>query len=723
MAITRTVPTEQAALALDVDSDGVAWLVFDRPESRVNLLASGVMARLDLLLADVEEGIRAGRIRAVVVRSGKPGTFIAGADVEEIAGLTDAAEAEALAREGQRIFRRLDLLPAPTIAAIEGACLGGGTELALACDVRLASDAPETRIGLPEVRLGIIPGFGGTVRLPRLIGLRAALDLILTGRTVDARRAERIGLVDECVPAPLLIQRARHLALTLAERKGAAGGRRRRAGLAGRLLDETPLGRRLVLSQARKRVLRETRGHYPAPLAALDVLADVSPSTPLDEALAREARAVGPLIASAVCKNLIHVFRLTEAAKKAGPRAEARPVERVAVLGAGTMGGGIAQLLADRGLAVRLKDIRAEAISQGLRHARELFDKAVQRKRMERRHAEQALRRISPTLDYSGFGTVDVVIEAVVEKMDVKKQVLREVEERVPPHAVLTSNTSSLSITEMQHALARPENFCGMHFFNPVHRMPLVEVVRGAASSDEALATVVALARRLGKTPLVVNDGPGFLVNRILAPYLNEAGWLLGEGARIEDIDRAMLDFGMPMGPLRLLDEVGLDVARHAAAVMYEAFGERMRPAPALTAMAQTGRLGRKGGLGYYRYENDREKGPDPDVYTLLGDAVPAQRREIPAAVIQERAVLAMINEAARALEDGIVETAADVDLALIMGIGFPPFRGGLLRYADTLGIPTVLQRLEIHEREFGPRFHPAPWLRERAAAGKGFYA
>src|SRR5690606_1484352 len=387
-----------------------------------------------------------------------------------------------------------------------------------------------------------------------------------------------------------------------------------------------------------------------------------------------------------------------------------------------TMGGGIAQLLADRGIPVRLKDIRAEALSLGMRHARELFDKAVRRGRKERREAEQAMGRIAPTLDYAGFGTVDVVIEAVVERMDVKKQVLREAEERAPERAVLASNTSSLSITEMQHALARPENFCGMHFFNPVHRMPLVEVVRGAATSDETIATVVALARRLDKTPLVVNDGPGFLVNRILAPYLNEAGWLLAEGARIEDVDRALLDFGMPMGPFRLLDEVGLDVARHAANVMYEAFGDRMRPAPPLAAMAQTDRLGRKGGLGYYRYENDREKGPDPGVYALLGDAVPAQRRDIPAAVIQERAILVMINEAARALEDCIVRHAWEVDLGLVMGIGFPPFRGGLLRYADTLGLPRILERLEHHERELGLRFHPAPWLRERAAAGKGFY-
>src|SRR5690606_7093103 len=345
MTITRTVPVDEAALTLEIDGDGVAWFVFDRPESRVNILTSGVMARLDRLLADVEEAARTGRVRAVVVRSGKSGTFIAGASIDEIAEITDAREAEAKSREGQRIFRRLEQLPVPSVAAIDGTCLGGGTELTLACDARLASDSPTTRIGLPEVRLGIIPGFGGTVRLPRLIGLRAALDLILTGRTLDARRAARIGLVDECVPQPVLYDRARRVALELAGQGRRKRERRRRGGVVALLLDRTPLGRRLVLSQARKRVLRETRGHYPAPLAALDVLAETPPTAPLDEALAREARALGALLVGPVSKNLVHVFRLTEAAKKAGPQVEPRPVDRAAVLGAGTMGGGIAQLL------------------------------------------------------------------------------------------------------------------------------------------------------------------------------------------------------------------------------------------------------------------------------------------------------------------------------------------------------------------------------------------
>jgi len=719
MAATGEVTGAETALTLSIDGDGVAWLVFDVPGSRVNILSTPVMAQLDAALAEVEEGVATGRIKALVVRSGKPATFIAGADIEEIRAITDVAEAERGSREGQRIFRRIERLAIPSIAAIDGACMGGGTELALACTYRLASDRPETRIGLPEVRLGIIPGFGGTVRLPRLVGLRAAIELIVTGRAIPAKQAERIGLVDEAVPAPLLEDRARRFAWERIDRGPLRPPRRKRLG--DRLLDETAPGRRLVLWQARKRVLAETKGHYPAPLVALDTIA-ATLNLPLDPAFEREAAAVARLITSDVSKNLVHVFYLMEDAKKARPPADARPVERVGVLGAGVMGGGIAQLLAYRGIPVRLKDIRSEAISLGLAHAREVFDGAVHRRRMDRRDAELGMSRIAPTLDYSGFGSVDLVIEAVVERMDVKQQVLREAEAEVPETAILASNTSSLSISVMQGALARPENFCGLHFFNPVHRMPLVEIVRGAATSDETVATVFDLARRLQKTPVIVNDGPGFLVNRLLAPYLNEAGWLLAEGAGIREIDRALLDFGMPMGPLRLLDEVGLDVSRHAAAVLYEAFGDRLRPAPPLLKLGETSRLGRKGGLGFYRYEDGKEVGPDDSIYAELGESIPAERRQIPAGTIQERCILVMINEAARALEDGIVSSPGDVDLAMITGTGFPPFRGGLLRYADRLSLPTIVERLEALEQMHGVRFQPAPVLRDRASAGRGFY-
>ncbi|MGH7470282.1 MAG: 3-hydroxyacyl-CoA dehydrogenase NAD-binding domain-containing protein [Longimicrobiales bacterium] len=714
------------AITYKVDDDGVAWLTLDKPDARLNILSSGVLKRLDELITQVHSDVAAGQVRSVVIRSGKPGSFIAGADVNEIAAVVDPEEGASKARAGQQVFTRLSQLPVPTIVAIDGICLGGGTELALACSYRLASDRKETRIGLPEVQLGIIPGFGGTTRLPRLVGMRAALDIILTGRPVDARKAERIGLVDEKVHPALLDRRAGEVSRALQGRT--RWPRLRRGGLADRALDSPP-ARQIMLHQARKRVQSETGGHYPAPMAALDVLSRTL-SISVEESLRREAEAIGWLIVTPVCKNLMHVFHLTEAAKKSGPATEAKPVENVGVLGAGVMGGGIAQILAWRGLFVRMKDIKPEAISLGLRHAWEAFQALLKRRRLEPREARQRMERISPTMDYSGFGRLDLVIEAVVEKMDVKKAVLRETEQAVGPGCVITTNTSSLSVTEMQTALQRPAAFCGMHFFNPVNRMPLVEVIRGAGSSAETIATVFALARKIDKTPVIVNDGPGFLVNRILAPYLNEAGWLLAEGALVEEIDRALRQFGMPMGPLRLLDEIGLDVARHAAGVMFEAFGERLRPAPPLVALGATKRLGRKNNRGFYRYDGLRQKARkrgraeegevDQSVYSELGVSV-ARTMIIPQQ-ITERCVYVMINEAARILADRIVAGPGDVDLGMIMGTGFPPFRGGLLRYADSIGLDRLVIRLEQLTRDHGERFQPAEFLRERAQRAGGFY-
>lgn len=705
---------QQEALALRIETAGIAWLVIDTP-GKLNVLSSAVMTRLAEVLGEIDRAARDGRIKALIIRSGKDGSFVAGADISEIGAITDPAEGERKAALGQSVFTQLARLSIPTIAVVDGICLGGGTEMILACTQRIASDRKETRIGLPEVQLGILPGFGGTTRLPRLIGLRASLPIILTGKPVDARKAEKIGLIDERVPPSILYERAAALARALI-----AGGipKQRKPGLADRFLDHTLPGRRIVLQQARKQVMRETRGKYPAPLRVLDILPDMLTSD-VDDALAIEARALGELIVTDVSKNLIHVFRISEGAKKAGPAVAPRPVEHVAVLGAGVMGGGIAQILAYRGYAVRLKDIKEDAIALGLRHAQEAFDKAVQRRRLDKREARTMMLRISPTLDYTGFAGCDLVIEAVVERMDIKKSVLREAEQHLM-HGLLTSNTSSLSITELQKVVARPAQFAGMHFFNPVDRMPLVEIIRGDQTNDETIATVFAVARRLEKTPVIVRDGAGFLVNRILAPYLNEAGWLLSDGASVAEVDKSLLEFGMPMGPFRLLDEIGLDVARHAARTMFEAFGERMRPSPAMVALEKTTRLGKKGGLGFYTYEAGKEKGVDETVYAEVGAS--ARGRKIPSAEIQSRCIYIMINEAARILEDGIVDRADDVDVGMIFGTGFPPFRGGLLKYADAIGTAQVKDTLDRYAREYGPRFEVAPLLRRKAAAHESFY-
>ncbi|HEX6587924.1 MAG TPA: 3-hydroxyacyl-CoA dehydrogenase NAD-binding domain-containing protein [Longimicrobiales bacterium] len=697
-----------STVRLDVET-GRAEVVFDNPGGKAVVLTSSVLLRLDEILGEIEKLAAAGTVDSVIFRSAKDGMFVAGVNVDEIAGVTDRAEAREKARLGQQLFHRISRLPVPSVAAIDGTCLGGGTELALACTWRIASDRPETKIGLPEVRLGIIPGFGGTTRLPRLVGLPAALDMILTGKTLDARRAQKIGLIDERMHPAVLLRRARELAAE------AAGGRRPERDLSLQNRVMSGVARGLVLKKAREGVMKETRGAYPAPLRALEVV-DAGLALSVERQLEIEADAVADLIISDVSKNLIHVFHLMEDAKKAAPSATPNDIERVGVLGAGVMGGGIAQLLADKGIAVRLKDIQTNALGLGLRHARQLFDKSVKRKRMQKRDAEQAMNRIAPTLEYSGFGALDLVIEAVVERMEVKQNVLREVETKVPDDCVLTSNTSSLSITKMGSALSRPDRFAGMHFFNPVHRMPLVEVIRGERSSDQAIATVFALARDLGKTPIIVQDGPGFLVNRLLAPYLNEAGWLLSEGASIEQVDRVMVEFGMPMGPFRLLDEVGLDVARHAAETMHGAFGERFRSSPGLAALASIERLGRKGGSGFYRYEEDRDTGVDESIYAELGDSIPRERREIDDDAIRRRLLYVMVNEAARVLEDGIVRGPGDVDLGMITGTGFPPFRGGLLRWADTVGVANIRAQLEQWRSELGERFAPAPSLSQRAS-------
>ena len=705
----------------EVDEDGIGWLTFDDPNRKLNILDEPIMRRLADALDSATSRAADGSMTALIVRSGKDRGFVAGADVTAIEAVEDPAEGEQASRLGQEIFGKLEALSVPTIAAIHGLCLGGGTELALSCDYRLASDSPTTAIGLPEVMLGILPAWGGTTRLPRLVGLQAALDLLLSGGRYRARKAKRIGLVDEIFPQELFNEKVKAFAADRADGKPPQGRPARK--LLTRLLDGTPPGRAVVLRMARKQVMKRTGGHYPAPLKILDVVKRGG-QAPQAVSLGLEAAAAGELIVSSVSKNLIHIFNLNEAAKKGlGPLdGAATSVRRLGVLGAGVMGGGIAQLAAYKGIVVRMKDIRHEAVSGGLRHARDLFEKAVQRRRLRRREADQHMELISGGLDYESLSGCDLIVEAVVERMDVKRIVLRETEDAVRADCIIASNTSSLSIDEMSEGLKRPENLAGMHFFNPVHKMPLVEVIRGSRSSDRAVATIYALALELGKVPVVTADRPGFLVNRVLGPYLNEAGHLMADGASIEDVDRAALEFGMPMGPLRLVDEVGIDVTSHAGESLHKALGDRLDPSAPLVALADTGRLGKKGGAGFYRYENGKEAGVDQSVYAALKSAVPSERRTLDQKEIRGRLLLAMINEAARALDEGVVARAADVDLAMIMGTGFPPFRGGLMRFADTIHLKTLLSRLQEMEDVHGQRFTPAPLVERLAAEDRGFY-
>jgi 3-hydroxyacyl-CoA dehydrogenase/enoyl-CoA hydratase/3-hydroxybutyryl-CoA epimerase len=722
----------QAVLALstvppnptfEVDADKIGWITFDDSERSLNVLTETVMRRFGAALDQTRAAARENRIVALVIWSGKPDSFIAGADIDAIAALDDPAQAEAKIRMGQAVFDDLAALPIPTVAAIRGVCVGGGLELALACTHRVVSDSKKTSLQLPEVTLGILPAWGGTTRLPRLVGLQASLDILLTGRKVDARKAQKMGIADEILPDALFRAKVRDFAVDLGSRRRATGASRKKRSLSARLLESTGVGRKTILGMAGKKVLASTGGHYPAPLKILDVL-DGHATGSVEASLQAEARAAAALVVSPVCKNLIHVYYLREAARKSrGVETEVRaaPVRQLGVLGAGVMGGGIAHIAADNGVRVYMKDIRHEAVSGGLTHARSRFNKAVERRRLSGREAAQRMELISGGLDFHGLTTADLVVEAVVERMDVKRAVLKETEAHVRRDCILATNTSSLSVDAMAEALERPERFCGMHFFNPVDRMPLVEVVRGKRTSDAAVATVYALALRMGKVPVVVGDGPGFVVNRILGTYLNEAGFLLGEGASIDSVDKAAKAFGMPMGPLRLIDEIGIDVSRHAGASLHDALGDRLRPAPVLLALGNTKRLGRKGGAGFYVYANGEEKGVDETVYAELGSVVP-QAGNVTEKEIVDRLVLAMVNEASRVLEERIVSGSGALDLAMIMGTGFPPFRGGLLRYADALGAREILMRLTQLQRAHGERFAASGLITQLAASDRRFY-
>ena len=707
--------TVARAFHLEVGADRLATLTFDLPDKKVNIFSRGVLEELDTVISDL--ALRRD-IGCLVLLSAKPGTFIAGADVEAIANVTDPVEAEAGSRWGHRLFSAWETLPFPTVAAVDGTCLGGGTELALASTFLVASDGPDVRIGLPEVRLGILPGWGGCVRLPRKVGALAALDIILAGKAVPGRQAAKIGLADALLPAAGFLHYVRDFAARHADRPRRTEPRRR--DLRHRLLEGNPLGRMVLFDQARKKTLAQTKGHYPAPLRALEVVrtgVERGPSAGFDA----EARAIGQLAVSPVTKSLIHVFRLMERSKREdGTGGTARAVREPAVVGAGIMGGGITQLIADRtALSVRIRDIQPAALTTAVQHAAGLWDKQTRRRRLSPTEARRRMALLRPSLDLAGWRRCDLVVEAVVENLAVKQQVLAEVAASVASDAVLASNTSSLSIDAIARDTPNPERVVGMHFFNPVDKMPLVEVVVGPRSSPDAVATVAAFARRLGKTPVVVRECPGFLVNRLLAFYSAEAMWLLDEGHRIEDIDRAMLDFGMPMGPLRLGDEVGLDVSAKVAHILLEAFPDRLVFPGWLDRLADSGRLGVKSGRGIYVYDGRRQLDPDPAIYAVLGLSPTIRRPDLPA--LAERMVLPMVNEAARCLAEGIVAGPEDLDLAMIMGTGFPPFRGGLCRWADGMGLSRIVDKLE-RLAATGERLRPSPNLVQIAAAG-GFYA
>ena len=701
--------------------DGVAVLTFDMPGEAVNKFNRQVK---DELIALFDRLDRDPSVQGAVLLSGKKDIWVAGADIEEFLELETASDAERLSRDGQEMLNRLERMRVPVVAAIHGACLGGGLEAALACAYRVGTDHPKTVLALPEVKLGLIPGAGGTQRLPRLIGLRAALDIILTGKNVRARQAKRSGLLDEMVHPAILrrvaVERARELGTGQRRRTVSAGG----GGAAGLLLDDNPIGRRIVLRKAREETLKETRGHYPAPMAALDAV-EAGYARGFEGGLREEARLFGEMAATDVSKELIFLFFATTELKKDPGVPEPAPgpltVERLGIIGAGFMGSGIASVAAPEGTTVRLKDADPARVAKGLAAARAILEEKLRKRHITRQVFDDQVSLITGTTDYSGFASADLVIEAVFEDLAVKHQVLREVEKIIDDDAIFASNTSTIPITRIAQVAARPDRVVGMHFFSPVHKMPLLEVIVTEQTSPEVTATVVAYGKKLGKTTVVVRDGPGFYANRILSPYINEAGKLLDEGATIEDIDGALMEFGFRVGPITLVDEVGIDIAGKAGNIIADAFGSRMAPSQSLQRVVSAGRYGRKGRKGFYLYDESGKKGGvDQTVYDLLPTG--RDRRKIPADEIRQRTVLAMVNEAARCLEEGILRSARDGDIAAVFGIGFPPFRGGPFRYMDSLGIADIVAQLDELNGRFPPRFQPADLLVEMGRSGLRFY-
>jgi 3-hydroxyacyl-CoA dehydrogenase/enoyl-CoA hydratase/3-hydroxybutyryl-CoA epimerase len=713
--------------------NNTALLTLDVADRSVNVFNRQVLADLDAALDQVAAS---ADLRLLVIRSSKESGFLAGADLQEFAAVGNAQDAVALSELGQRLFDKLANLRVPSVAILHGVCLGGGLELALACDYRLVLDLPGVQIGLPEIKLGLLPGWGGTQRLPRVVGLERALYVILQGRQLDAALAHRWGLADRKVTV-VTAQPPPGLLCEWAE--GAAWqGKRQRKKLPlltwrQKLLESTWFGRRLILSGAARILRRRTPDDMPAPGEALEAVR-TGIKKGMAAGLAQERQAIGRLATTTACRNLIGVFFQHDQARKLpeGARELGNRVKRVGIVGAGTMGAGIAQLAALRGCEVIVQEVNELALGAGLLNIASLFNKAVERRVLTREEADRRLAHVRGTIKYEGFDSVDLVVEAAVERLEAKQAIFKELDRRTRPGAVLATNTSSLPVGKLQEGLTHPERIAGLHFFNPVHKMELVEVARTATTDPRAIELLTAWSVRLGKMPVVVQDSPGFVVNRILMPYLYEALLLVAEGMKIHRIDQVMHRFGMggprPMGPLELLDQVGLDVAAHIAREMRPVFGTRFAVGnsglntDAFEQLCRQGWLGQKKGIGFYRYRGNRQR-VNKLAANLLREGRqgqgPSLLASLPAAVRQvqarERLVLSMVNEAAACLEEGLAEDAATIDLAMVYGTGWAPHRGGPLRYARDRGFAEVVRKLTELARTHGRRFEPCAELRRWA--------
>jgi 3-hydroxyacyl-CoA dehydrogenase/enoyl-CoA hydratase/3-hydroxybutyryl-CoA epimerase len=708
--------TTTNSFSLQIRDDQIGVITMDIAGESMNVLKAAFADEISSLLADIKAN---SQLKGLVFISGKPDSFIAGADISMLDGCKTAEEAQAIGRMGQQMFDQLEQLPIPLVAAIHGPCLGGGLELAMACHARVASNDSKTVLGLPEVQLGLLPGSGGTQRLPRLVGLQKALDMILTGKQLRAAQAKKAGLVDEVVANSILLEAAVKRAL-----KGKPQRGQPKLNLVGKALERTPFGRNILFSQARKQTLQKTQGNYPAPLKILDVI-KTGVDSGMQAGLAAEAKAFGELCMTKESAALRSLFFATTQMKKESGAGDTKPnkVRKAAVLGGGLMGGGIANVTATKaGIPVRIKDINEQGISNALKYSYSLLEKKFKRRFISKAEMQKQLLLITGTTDYSGFHDADIVVEAVFEDLVLKQQMVADIEQHCADSTVFASNTSSLPIGQIAAKAARPENVIGLHYFSPVDKMPLVEVIAHEATSAQTIATTVAFARKQGKTPIVVKDGAGFYVNRILALYMNEAANILLEGEPVEKIDKALVKFGFPVGPVTLLDEVGIDVGAKISPILTTELGERFAAPAAFDKLLADGRKGKKTEKGFYLYGKNGKKGKklvDESVYSVLG-VTPAPR--LNSDEISNRCVVQMLNEAVRCLDEGIIASARDGDIGAIFGIGFPPFLGGPFRYIDQLGAANLVAQLRNLESRFGSRFAPAPLLVTLAEQQQRFY-
>ncbi|ELA9341354.1 fatty acid oxidation complex subunit alpha FadJ [Vibrio parahaemolyticus] len=702
--------SEQKAFSLNVDEQNIAWLAIDVPNEKMNTLQAAFADEMKEIFAQLKDS---SGIKGMIIHSLKPDNFVAGADVRMLEACTTANEAQALAKQGQELFQQLSDLPYPVVAAIHGPCLGGGLELALACDYRVCTDSDKTRLGLPEVQLGLLPGSGGTQRLPRLIGLLPSLDLILTGKQLRAKKAKKLGVVDACVPDTILLDVAKQF-IDKGKNKG-----KKKQSTKEKLMSGSGLGRKLVFEQAAKKTNQKTRGNYPATVAILEVI-----QHGLEKGFAQgqelEAKRFGELVMSSESKALRSIFfATTEMKKEHGTDAQPAAVKKVGVLGGGLMGAGISHVtVAKAKVPVRIKDVSNDGVLNALNYNYKLFEKQRKRRILSKADLQAKMLQLSGGVDFTSYNHIDVVIEAVFEDLDLKQQMVADIEANAKSETIFATNTSSLPIHKIAEKAERPENIVGLHYFSPVEKMPLVEVIPHETTSDETISTVVALAKKQGKTPIVVKDKAGFYVNRILAPYMNEAAHILLANEPIKKLDGALLDFGFPVGPITLLDEVGVDIGAKIMPILVNELGERFKGPDVFDILLNDGRKGRKSGKGFYTYKG-KKKEVDKSIYKLLKLTPESKLSDNDIAL---RCVLPMLNEAVRCLDDGIIRSPRDGDIGAIFGIGFPPFLGGPFRYMDQFGLKELVEKMNEFASKYGDRYAPCDGLLTRAGEGRTFY-